>query len=213
MKKFIAICLVAVAAVGCSRNKSSQIEVPSGPVLVSPLSSGIDLNNLSDATVPAAFSSADIDWNSRKITMTVYSEDLYDAVEVNQMKKGDTLYYGGDYIVVDTVSTDKDVLIVNGDIDEGGAFLEAYAGGTYRAFTFDDHSLYSEVGKVTLSLDKNLKFTDCGTNPEDPSILIAENHQAYLDTVASYKKEFSCLDTVVEIEDSKVVSIVRRWIP
>lgn len=213
MKNFFSICFFVVAIIGCSRNKSSQIEVPSGPILVSPLPSGIDLQNLSDATVPAAFSASDIDWSSGKITLTVYSEDLYDAVDVNRMKSGDTLYYGGDFIVVDTLSADRDILRVNGDIDEGGACLEAFTGGTYRAFGFDDHSFYSEIGKVTLPISKNLKFTDCGTNPEDPSVIIEENHQAYLDTVASYKKEFSCLDTVVEIEDSKVVSIVRRWIP
>ena len=68
--------------------------------MVKPLPAPYEVNKLQDATVPATFSSKDISWESGKLHMEVFSEDLYDAVAVSQLKNGDTVICDGKPVVV-----------------------------------------------------------------------------------------------------------------
>ena len=53
---------------------------------IAPLPSGIDVDNLQDCTIPAAFSPDDFNWMGGNLKMTVYNEDLYDAVNISLMQ-------------------------------------------------------------------------------------------------------------------------------
>lgn len=71
--------------------------------LVAPLHSGLDVNKLTDCTIPAKFSSDDFRWMGGNLRMKVYSKDLYDAVDISQMQLGDTLIYAGEPMVIETI--------------------------------------------------------------------------------------------------------------
>ncbi len=202
------LCIGAAALlmlVGCTPKATHQ--------LVQPLPAGLTMENLSDATMHVAFSANDFDWKSNTLRIKVYTEDLYDTVEVNHLQTGDTLIYDGNRIVVDSLVIDGSYITVNNGIEEGGANLVAHEGGTYRAMQLDDHSTYSKLGETTLPLRSDFAFIVCGENPTDPYDTIRVNPQAYLAELPDYKQEFTVLDTEVRIENDSIVSITRLWIP
>lgn len=205
MKK-IAIMLLS-AAIICSCGQKTA------PKLVSPLPSGLEIDALTDCTVPARFTSDDFRWMGGNLTMTVFSEDLYDAVELLNLAPGDTLIYDGGKIVVETVKDEGGLLTINDGLENGGAWLQAGDGGTYRACQWDDHSIYSELGQAHLPLSEDFMIVDCGENPTDPSDTLTTGQKLYLETLEGYRREFSPLNTKVVVEDGLITAILRRWIP
>ena len=205
MKKNIITLLMAVLVCSCGPKMA--------PKLVSPLPSGLEIDALTDCTAPARFTSDDFRWMGGNLTMKVFSEDLYDAVELLQMAPGDTLVFGGEKMVVETVEDSGGFLTINGGLEEGGAWLQAGDGGTYRACQWDDHSLYSELGTAQLSLSEDFMIVDCGENPEDPSDTLTTGQKLYLETLEGWRREFSPLNTKVVVENGIITSIIRRWIP
>ncbi len=204
--KNTAIFLLAAAIVcSCGPKKA--------PKLISPLPSGLDAAALTDCTVPAMFTSDDFRWMGGNLTMKVFSEDLYDAVEVSLMEPGDTLVYSGEKIIVETVEDESGMIAVNGGLENGGAWLQAGDGGTYRACQWDDHSVYSELGTAHLPLSEEFRIIDCGENPTDPSDTLTSGQKFYLETLEEWRRHFYPLNTRVVVEDGIITEINRRWIP
>lgn len=208
MKKSIsAILLVMLAA--CSQVAEKPAARHS---TVAPLPSGIDIESLSDAMVPARIDIDQINWDEGTISFQVFSKDLYDAVEISQLAAGDTLAFNGSGIVIDSIAREGSMVRINGGIEMGGAELIADEGGTYRGLMFDDHSTYSSLGTVTLPLAENFTLSDCGENPTDPQRTISKDIKKYLEEDDT-DKNFYCLNTTVHVENGKVTNITRRWIP
>ena len=205
MKKLVFSILVTALVCGCSQEKA--------PKTISPLPSGLDVSSLTDCTVHAAFTSDDFRWMGGNLTMKVFSEDIYDAVELQRMESGDTLIFDGEKIVVESLVNEGDVITVNGGIENGGAWLQSNDGGTYRAFQWDDHSIYSELGTAVLPLSEDFRIVDCGENPTDPSTILATGQKLYLETLEDWRRTFSPLNTRVVIEDGVITEINRCWIP
>jgi len=145
--------------------------------------------------------------------MSAYSEDLYDAVDVNLMEVGDTLVYDGKKIVIAKIEEGNALLTINDGLEKGGAYLQAYEGGTYRAVQFDDHSIYSKIGEYEIPLSEDFIIVACGEMPNDPSDTVGTNQKIYLESLEGWRKEFSPLNTRVLIENGLVTEINRRWIP
>ena len=205
MKKLVFSILVTALVCGCGPEKA--------PKTISPLPSGLDASSLTDCTVHAAFTSDDFRWMGGNLTMKVFSEDIYDAVELQQMESGDTLIYDGEKIVVESVVNEGDVITVNGGIENGGAWLQPNDGGTYRAFQWDDHSIYTELGTVELPLSEDFKIIDCGEDPTDLTTVLITGQKQYLESLKDWRRTFSPLNTRVVIEDGVITEINRCWIP
>lgn len=209
MKRNTVFALLALAAAVATVPACSQ----KGPfACISPLPAGYSLENLDDCTVPASFGADDFNWRGSNLTMTVFSEDLYDAVEVSRMVPGDTLVFAGSRIVVESVEESDGFLTVNGGIEEGGAYLKPYEGGTYRSLLMDDHPFYSRLGEKEVLLDDDFVIIDCGTEPSDPSDTVRTAQKPYIESLG-HRSDFSELDTRVRLEGGRVVEIQRFWIP
>ena len=195
--------MLAVLAMACQHKTYTRI---------APLPAGYDIDNLTDCTVPASFSAEDFNWRGSSLTLKVFSEDIYDAVEVHQMKPGDTLVFAGAPIVVKTVVEENGYLTVDGGIEEGGAYLKPYEGGTYRSLLLDDHPFYTEIGRTQVMLDDDFIIIDCGTEPTDPSDTIRTAQKPYIEALGT-RSGFSELDTRVRIENGRITEVNRHWIP
>lgn len=180
---------------------------------VAPLESGISIDSLSDCTVATAFNAEDFNWRGDNLSMTLYSEYLYDAVDVSQLQAGDTLIYEEKAMPIDSIQTENGFVIINGGLEQDGACLAAGEGGTYRATTFDDHSVYKEMGKVNVILSEDFVIIDCGENPTDPCDTIRTGQKAYIDKLPETRRDFNPMNTRVRIENGLVKEINRRWIP
>lgn len=205
MKKLLLFMGAVLCLSSCTKKVAYQ--------MVKPLPAPYEVNKLQDAIVPASFSFKDISWDEGKLSMEVFSEDLYDAVAVSKLKAGDTVVYDDKPIVVKDIERKDKYVTVNGGIEEGGAELTANEGGTYRGYQMDDHSTYNSLGKVTLPLAKDFVLIDCGENPTDPSDTVRTGKKEYLEKVPEYRRDFHVLDTRVRIEKGNVVEINRHWIP
>ncbi len=135
-------------------------------------------------------------------------------MEIHQLSEGDTLSYNGILLVVASKKTEGNGQVtINGGLEEGGAYLDAYEGGTYRAMQFDGHSIYTNLGRVDLPLSNDFTLIDCGNDFKDPYDTITDNHQSYLSTLVNYKQEFHDINTLVTVTNGKLTRIVRKWIP
>ena len=204
MRKLMALAAVALVVAGCTNSVSHRC--------VSPLAAGYSTDSLTDCNVPAQFTAADFDWQASTLTMTVCSEDLYDAVEVNQLQPGDTLVFQGRSIVVQKIEDADGIKTVNGGIEQGGAELMAGDGGTYRGVQLDDHSVYTTLGKATVPVSSELVFIDCGIEPNDPVDTIRNDARGHIQKLGD-RSDFNELNTLVLIEGGKITQITRRWIP
>lgn len=207
IKRTLFFIFIATLLVACKHQTEETYQC------VAPFPPSIQIDNISDCIVPARFSIDDFNWMGANLTMTVFSEDIYDAVEISLLKIGDTLVFGGERMVVDSIAEEGDIIVVNGGMEEGGAWLRSNGGGTYRAVQFDDHSLYTTIGKVEIPLADDFVFIDCGDYPTDPSDTIREGQKCYIEALDGDKKEFSCLNTRVLIEKGLITEINRHWIP
>ncbi len=205
MKNVLFFVMLLSVLFGCTPTKNFNC--------VLPLPSGLDVESLTDCTVPARFTVDDFNWMGGNLSLVAYNEDIYDALQLNQMEVGDTVYYDGRKIKVETIENKDGVITVNGGLDQGGCWFQAYEGGTYRAFQFDDHSLYSELGKAVLPLADNFMIIDCGENFDDPSDTVRTNQKLYLEQLKNHKCEFNELNTKVVVEKGVITEIERRWIP
>lgn len=205
---FLLFAAAALLATACA---SRQVAVYHR---IAPLESGLHINALKDCTVAANFGIQDFNWQKRTLTFSVYSEDLYDAVAVSQMALGDTLVYDGKPMTVKKIQKDKNGVSINGEIDEGGAWLTPNGGGTYRATIWDDHSIYTLVGKTTLPLADDFTLIDCSDEPTAPSDTIRSGQQEHLSQIAKQGRDnFYAINTRIKIVQGKVTEIRRFWIP
>lgn len=205
MKRTFAIIAAAIAIASCAGNKQA-------PQKIAPLPAGYSTENIGDCTFPAAFSADDFNWRGSNLTLTVYGEAFYDAAQISSMKKGDTLVFDSRDIIVESILKDGNYITVNGGVEEGGAYLQAGDGGTWRGATFDDHSIYNEMGEVELLLDDDFRIIDCGIEPTDPidTVTFVKPHIDYLEGA---RRDFIPYNTRVRTENGMIKEIVRRWIP
>lgn len=209
MKRTCSFAAVAMLLMACASGGKSE------HMRVAPLDSGLNIDSLSNCTVAVGFSAADIDWNDGRMTCSVFSKDIYDGSEVKRMRTGDTLVYEGKPMVIVSIEEESNgAKTVNGGIENGGAELVANGDGTYRTMLMDDYSVYTELGKTQLRLDKNFILIDCGIDFHDPSDTIRSNYKEYLDQLPDYRKDnFNCSNTELVIKNGLVTEIHRRWTP
>ena len=208
MKK--SILYLAFAALMCSCTGNKKVNEHR---LVAPLPAGIAVDNLQDCTIPAAFTPEDFNWMGGNLKMTVYNQDLYDAVEVSQMQVGDTLIYEGKSMIINSIAEKHGDIDINGGLDEGGCCLAGFEGGTYVARNWDDHATYTELGKAEVALADGFILIDCGEFPDDPNDTIRTGQKLYIENLKDGRKDFFQLNTRVTIENGMITEIKRHWIP
>ena len=207
---FIAISLLYLTS-GCSTSNSKENATHQ---CISPLGLNTPIDStLNNSTIAAAFNVNDFNWQEGKLSITVYHEYIYDAVAVSQMQMGDTIIYEDTAIPIDSVKVTDKFVIINGGIEQGGTELCPYEGGTYRAVSLDDHSVYKEIGKANVTLPKDFTLIDCGENPTDPCDTICAGQKAYINQLPEHRQNFNPLNTRIRIEKGIVKEINRRWIP
>lgn len=205
-KNIITTIIATALLCGCGAQKTEYKRI-------APLPAGIAVENLQDCTVPAAFTPDNFHWMGGNLNMTVYNQDLYDAVEISQMQVGDTLIYSGEPMVIHSFVEVRGGIDINGGLDEGGCCLAPNEGGTYIARDWDDHATYTNLGKAEVALADNFVIIDCGDFPDDPNDTIRQGQKLYIENLKNGHDIFFPLNTRVTIENGMITEIHRHWIP
>lgn len=178
---------------------------------VEPMAGSMDVSALAegDNQFTAGFRGSDarLDDDGRLvIDLTVYTYDLYDAVEITTLTPGDTLVVKGTEIPVKTVEQ-GDGIAVNGGLVNGGIDLTSAGGGTFRVLLENDAPDLYEAGTITLPVGQDCVLTD-DSDPEDPGRTLYAG-----DLLGLGDEVFSPQATTVETVGGTVTAIHRDYMP
>ena len=190
------------ASAGGSQGEARRVEPLADTLDVSALAEG-------DQQFTAGFRGSDIreDGGQLVIDLTVYTYDLYDAVDISMLAAGDTLVVKGEDIPVTAVAEENGGVTVNGGLENGGVDLISAGGGAYRVQLENDARDLYEVGTVTLPVGQDCVLTD-DADPEDTGrTLYAGALRGLGDEV------FSPQATTVETVGGTVTAIHRDYMP
>ena len=190
------------ASAGGSQGEARRVEPLADTLDVSALAEG-------DQQFTAGFRGSDarLDDDGRLvIDLTVYTYDLYDAVEITTLTPGDTLVVKGTEIPVKTVEQ-GDGIAVNGGLVNGGIDLTSAGGGTFRVLLENDAPDLYEAGTITLPVAQDFVLTD-DSDPESPGQTLYAG-----DLLGLGDEVFSPQATMVETVGGTVTAIHRDYMP
>lgn len=220
-----ALCLTALTA--CSTNQanssqSAQTSQPAEPaqstapateaksIKPTPVAN-IDLEHPQEGfNAPVSFAAADVKKDGDKITLTmkVYEQELFDAVEVSQLKAGDTITAEGKEVkVTEAKELKAGGIAINGGYDNGGITLFPGDGGTYYQVKENDAKTYQEVGTTTLPLGDKFELLDNANN--DNKKLTAQD----MTTLKDDGVGFNVNNTTATVENGVITNITRAYMP
>lgn len=219
MKKGIAFLLalcLTLALVGCGNTDApadNNTNDPAGSetLRVEPLSDSIDLNNITDATLSVSFDAAALHTEGDQMTLDVKvcSYELYDAVEVSQLKVGDTIVADGKDLVITSIDTANGV-VINGGYEQDGLTLMGGDGGTLYAVGADDSKTFHELGAVTLPLSPDCQLQDSADLEAGEVTVTADQLADYL---AKDAAAFQPDNTTVTVSNGQITQITRVYRP
>lgn len=196
-----------------------EIELPtvSGERVLKPFYFGSSIEEIDDMILDVRFSIDDIDLENKKIKFEIYNPDLYDAVEVNELKVGDKIVVSEEEILIDNIEENSNFVEINGGIggSETGVSLVAADGGTYRSVVFNDHSTFAYVGETEFPFANNFVIEDYfgGDYGNDGRKASLENLSEFIKELPEGYGEFGEICTTLRVVNNEVVNITRRWIP
>ncbi len=190
------------ASAGGSQGEARRVEPLADTLDVSALAEG-------DQQFTAGFRGSDIreDGGQLVIDLTVYTYDLYDAVDISMLAAGDTLVVKGEDIPVTAVAEENGGVTVNGGLENGGVDLISAGGGAYRVQLENDARDLYEVGTVTLPVGQDCVLTD-DADPEDTGRTLYAG-----DLLGLGDEVFSPQATTVETVGGTVTAIHRDYMP
>ena len=196
-----------------------EIELPtvSGERVLKPFYFGSSIEEIDDMILDVRFSIDDIDLENKKIKFEIYNPDLYDAVEVNNLKVGDKIVVSEETILIENIEMTGNFVEINGGIggSETGVSLVAADGGTYRSVVFNDHSTFAYVGETEFPFGNNFVIEDYfgGDYGNDGRKAFLENLSDFIKDLPENYGEFGEICTTLRVVNNEVVNITRRWIP
>lgn len=202
-----------------SENIEEKIELPtvSGERVLKPFYFGSSIEEIDDMILDVRFSIDDIDLENKKIKFEIYNPDLYDAVEVNELKVGDKIVVSEEEILIDSIEENGNFVEINGGIggSETGVSLVSADGGTYRSVIFNDHSTFMFIGEAEFPLSEDFVIEDYfGEDYGDVGrTATLENLSKFIKELPEGYCEFGEICTTLRVVNNEVVNITRRWIP
>ena len=210
MKKlimFLIICCMFTAC-GAKADTAPSTPAPEGAKIF-PLPTTIDMNALDNCTMAVSFEKGDAyvdDNGAMQLDVTVYAYDLYDMVDIANLKVGDTIFIRNNEVAVESLETLQSGLIfINGGMENGGYDLWNDESGVYFEHGFNDAKAYYPLGQATLKVSPDFEFADSSDTDKGeviyyPGYLLAED-------VISFS--FTPDNTTIVVEDGMVMAMTR----
>ena len=174
-----------------------------------------------EGTYPAAFDRAKVK-DGNLFDVKLYTEDIYDIVDISKMAVGDTFEAEGKTITIESIDKDEFGNIkINGGFEEDGGYTLTTEEDTngYLTTGYNDFGTYTERGTCNLVLAENVTFTDSSDIDADALLsgkqpLTVTGIEAVAKAIAEAANDsFNDHNTKVVIQDGKVVEINRSYNP
>ena len=145
----------------------------------------------------------------------LFSEDIYDIVDVEKMAVGDTFVAEGNEITIQSIERNEfgNIDINGGFSKEGGYTLTTEEGTNGWMTTMEnDFSTCTDRGVYDLEMAGNVTLTDSWDI--DGQTEVATGIEAVTRAIMeSPNPDFHALNTDIRLEDGKVVEINRHYVP
>lgn len=204
MKKTGSILLVAILCLGLFAGCGTQTENK-----ISPLPEILDVNDLNDCTVAAS-----VDWvaltadGTAEMDVTVYTYDLYDLVDIAELKEGDVIVRGGEEVKINALERlDTGLVRINGGEENRGFDLMTDDSTVYYEIGMDNAKAYRALGKVSPPVAESFVYVD----ESDLTAGAVEYSFEDLANLAEY--DFTPENTSVVIEDGAIIQLTKRFVP
>lgn len=192
--------------------ESTETEETTNTIL--PLPSTINLEALEDSSLAVSFGKENIHKNedeSITIDITVYAYDMYDMVDIANLKEGDTISINGENVEINSIEKEENgAVLINGGIDNDGFTLATDDSTIYHLFDYNDAKVYNEVGKISLKLAEGFAMNDSSDLENPNAVYTAED---LLKEESAFNFIFTANDTTAQIANNEIVSITRIFTP
>ena len=183
-------------------------------VKISPLPTTIDMNALDSCTLAVSFEEGDAyvdDEGAMQLDVTVYTYDLYDMVDIANLKEGDIIVIQGNEVAVETVETlESGLLFINGGMENGGYDLWHNDSGVYFEHGYNDAKSYYPLGEASIRVSTEFEFVDSsdldkGEVTYYPGDFLTDN--------AGILYHFVPNNTSIVVEGGQIIQMTRIYTP
>ena len=212
----LSLLVLSAALFGCGTKDEPPTEPSDTRIL--PIPSSFDPTNLEDCSFPVSFTNDDIELNdegSFVLHMTVWEQELFDAVSITGLKEGDVIVVRGDDVSVAAVEQADGVVHINGGLENGGITMApSESGGTFYesgSELTEYDAMYTSVAQMALPVNGDeFVYRDSSDLEKGEVTYLAGDLLAMKDSV-----DFGCtaMNGTAHIVNNQVVEIIRVYMP
>ena len=212
----LSLLVLSAALFGCGAKDEPPTEPSDTRIL--PIPSSFDPTNLEDCSFPVSFTNDDIELNdegSFVLHMTVWEQELFDAVSITGLKEGDVIVVRGDDVSVAAVEQADGVVHINGGLENGGITMApSESGGTFYesgSELTEYDAMYTSVAQMALPVNGDeFVYRDSSDLEKGEVTYLAGDLLAMKDSV-----DFGCtaMNGTAHIVNNPVVEIIRVYMP
>lgn len=214
---FVCSVILCTSLIGCNVQKEAEnnnIEsVTETYNTISPLPGSIDINNLDNCTLPVSLEKGDAyvdDTGAMQMDVTVYTYDLYDMVDINSLKEGDTIIIRNQEIEVNSLERLEKEILINGGFDNDGYEFRTDDTTVWYEYGYSDSKFYYELGDATIRVSAEMNFYDSSDLDKGEVTYYPGD---FLTDKAGITYHFVPENTEIVIVDGKIVEMYRTYIP
>ena len=182
--------------------------------VIAPLPGTIEIHNLDNCVVAVSLKQGDAfvdDTGVMRMTVAVYTYDLYDLVDISRMQNGDTIIIRGEEVVIEALDrTDTGLIRINGGPDMGGYDLWTEENTVYFETGYSDMKYWKELGTATVQVSADFIYTDRSNLDTEPTVYYPGD---FLTDSGLIDYDFDPQSTTVTIQDGCIVSMERAYTP
>ena len=235
MKKLFVLFLICCMCTACGTKTETTSEVPEQAeeivevveeteaveeveeaegAKISPLPVTIDMNALDSCTLAVSFENGAAyvdDTGAMQLDVTVYTYDLYDMVDIANLKENDIIVIQGNEVVVESMETlESGLLFINGGIENGGYDLWHDESGVYFEHGYDDAKSYYPIGEATIRVSADFEFVDSSDLDKGEVTYYPGD---FLTDAAGIEYNFTPNNTSIVVENGQIIRMTRIYTP
>ena len=229
MKKLLVLLMICCMCTACGKKEEANVVVPEQTeevvaeteeteevdgTKIMPLPTTVDMNALDNCTLAVSFEEGDAyvdDTGAMQLDVSVYTYDLYDMVDISNLKEGDIIVIQGNEVVVETLETlESGIIFVNGGMENGGYDLWHRDSGVYFEHGYNDVKSYYVLGEATLKVSADFEFVDASDLDKGEVTYYPGD---FLTEGAGIIYNFTPNNTSIVVEDGQVIQMTRIFTP
>lgn len=157
-----------------------------------------------------------------KLTAHVYSYDLYQKKDIENLAVGDKITFHEEgaawnqFVTVPVESIERNeqasIVTINGGMEQEKGLDLLLQDDNYRTMTFDDYPVYYEMGEKTLPLAEDVVLKDSSADPQAEAVETT-GADAVAAAINADPDNWTVYNTTLVVQGGKILEVRRIWVP